>query len=139
LLRLSEEVVMAGVRIRDEKSTGQVESEFRLEDIPTGATLRDLIRTRVREEVARANAAPGRPFRSLVKPVDAEVVANGYVFREPARIDWERQAAAAEEAFLRNGFIVLVGGGQVEELDHELDLDADTEVRFVRLVPLVGG
>jgi hypothetical protein len=59
--------------------------------------------------------------------------------RRPHRIDWERQADAAVEAFGRNGFVVLVGDRQVEDVDEELSLDDASDVAFVRLVPLVGG
>ena len=93
----------------------------------------------MREEVAKHNSDPGREVRTLVQPVGAEVALNGYRLREPRRLDWRKQADAAEEAFGRNGFFVIVGGRQVEELDEELDLEADTEIRFVKLTPLVGG
>ena len=43
------------------------------------------------------------------------------------------------QAFTRNGFFVLVGDRQVESLDEELELKVDTDVSFVKLVPLVGG
>jgi hypothetical protein len=59
---------------------------------------------------------------------------------KPGRqIRWEEQADVAIAAFERNGFFVLVGSGQVDDLDAELDLDDSTDVAFVRLVPLVGG
>jgi hypothetical protein len=127
------------VTVRDESSPGQVSGMLTLDDIPAAITLRDLIRTRVREEVARANAAPGNEFRTLVEPVDAERTLNGYRLREPRRVDWTKQADVAIEAFGRNGFFVLVGGRQVEDLDEELELSPDTEVRFLKLTPLVGG
>lgn len=130
---------MPTVVIRDETSAGKVDWEVILNDIPHRLTLADLIRRRVREEVARANAEPGRDFRTLVKPVDTEATLNGYRCRQPKQIDWERQAAVAEEAFKRNGFFVIVGDRQVEDLDEEIDLTVETDVRFVRLVPLVGG
>lgn len=41
--------------------------------------------------------------------------------------------------FERNGFLVLVDGRQVSELDERIELRADSEVEFVKLVPLVGG
>lgn len=130
---------MPTVVIRDEGSTGTVVHEVRLGVFTRRLTLRDLIRTRVREEVARANLAPGGVFRMLVRPVGAEETLNGYRLRAPRPIDWQTQAEAAEKAFEQNGFFVIVGGRQVEELDEELDLGAETAVRFVRLVPLVGG
>jgi hypothetical protein len=133
--------VAVTVSIRDQAGA-RAEATDALElDIPSALTLRDLMRTRVREEVANANAAAvrGQTFRTLVQPVDAEVTLNGYRLRERRTIDWEQQAAKAEEAFQRNAFFVLVDGRQVEELDDELALTADSDIRFVRLTPLVGG
>ena len=127
------------VTVRDENSPGKVAGTLTLEDIPAALTLRDLISTRVREEVARANAAPGGEFRALVEPVDAERTLNGFRLREPRHVDCEQQADVALEAFGRNGFFVLVGGRQVDDLDEELELGADTDIRFLKLTPLVGG
>jgi hypothetical protein len=129
------------VAIRDQAGA-RATAEPALElDIPAASTLRDLIRTRVREEVAKANAAisEGRAFRTFVQPTEAEATLNGYRLRRSRRIDWRRQADEAERAFGRNGFFVLVDGRQVEDLDEVLALTADSEVRFVRLTPLVGG
>jgi hypothetical protein len=39
----------------------------------------------------------------------------------------------------RNGFFVLVGDRQAESLDEPFEVKADTEVSFVKLMPLVGG
>jgi hypothetical protein len=130
---------MPTVLIRDEKPVGNLEGQTVLENVPQRIKLRDLIRTRVRDEVARANLAPKVLFWSLVKPVDAEVTLNGYQMRNKNVINWEAQAAAAEKAFQRNGFFVLVGDRQIVDLDDELDLTGEADIRFVRLVPLVGG
>lgn len=104
------------VQIIDMSGTGRVGATTVLEGIPSEITLRDLVRTRVREEVARSNAAP-----------------------KQRRVDWEPQADRAIEAFERNGFFVLVDDRQVTELDEELTLTADSDIRFVRLVQLAGG
>jgi len=110
-----------------------------LDDVPNPVLLRDLIRHRVREEVAAFNARPSSRFNGLVQPTDSEHTLNGYALRRPRRLDWEAQAESAVEAFMHNGFFVFVGGRQVDDLDEELTL-ADTDVvSFVRLVPLVGG
>jgi hypothetical protein len=133
--------VAVTVSIRDQAGA-RANAEPALElDVPAAVTLRDLIRTRAREEVAKANAAigAGQAFRTLVQPTEAEVTLNGYRMRKGKTIDWQRHAEKAEEAFGRNGFFVLVDGRQVEELDEELALMADSEISFVRLTPLVGG
>jgi hypothetical protein len=63
-LRLAEKrsLMSLSVTIRDESSPGRESGSFLLEGISTRITLRDLIRTRVREEVAKANAEPGASF-----------------------------------------------------------------------------
>lgn len=124
--------------IHDETATGRVVGTLEL-DVPGTVTLRELIRLRVREEVARHNARPVERFHGLVRPTAAEEDLNGYLMPAPARIDWERQADAAVTAFGRNGFFVLVGDRQVEDLDAELTLDEASHVTFVRLIQLVGG
>lgn len=126
------------VDIRDERTGGGAPTTITLV-LPGRITLRDLILTRVREEVAAYNLAPSTNFNGLVKPVDAEETINGFRLAVPRRLDWQEQARVAEESFLRNGFFVIVGDRQVDDLDEELELTADTEVRFVRLTPLVGG
>lgn len=125
--------------VTDATATGKETARLLLEGLPSPLTLRDLIRFRVREEVARHNASPAPRFNGLVQPLDAEAHLNGYVLPRTRRLDWEVQAATAIQAFKRNGFFVFVGERQVDDLDQELSLaDADV-VSFVRLVPLVGG
>jgi hypothetical protein len=130
---------MASVVFRDETATGRALEEFSLPGLPERISARELVRLRVREEVARYNAAPSHHFRGLVKPTDAEVELNGYRMRTARTLDWERQADAAEAAFARNGFLLLVGDRQIEDLGTEIDLTSDPVVSFVKLVPLVGG
>ncbi|XVQ08668.1 hypothetical protein ACQP1W_39875 [Spirillospora sp. CA-255316] len=130
---------MPAVTFRDETATGKELASFQVGDLPGSMTARELIRLRVREEVARHNARPVHRFNGLVRPDDAEADLNGYRLREPRRLDWERQADVAERAFLSNGFFMLVGDRQVEDLDEAVDLAGDPDLVFIRLVPLVGG
>lgn len=129
---------MAGVTILDGLK-GKESGELTLPHLPPAISLRELIRTRVREEVAKYNADASGTFRGLVAPEGSEQTREGFKIRRGRLVDWQKQADVAVEAFQRNGFFVLVDGRQVTELDEELELDADSEVRFVRLVPLVGG
>ncbi|PZG20696.1 hypothetical protein [Nonomuraea aridisoli] len=130
---------MTTVTFRDESATGKPLDEFTLPGLPERISARELVRLRVREEVARYNAAPAARFRGLVRPVDAEVELNGYRMKAARRIDWERQADLAEAAFRRNGFLLLVGDRQIDDLSETIDLTVDPVVSFVKLVPLVGG
>ncbi|MGV9345803.1 hypothetical protein ACWDSD_13510 [Streptomyces spiralis] len=130
---------MATVTFRDETATGKALTEWEVAGLPDRMTVGELIRLRVREEVARHNARPSDRFNGLVRPDDAETELNGYRLRETRRIDWERQAEIAERAFLSNGFFVLAGDRQVEDLDEVVDLTADPDLVFIKLVALVGG
>ncbi|MFI5685398.1 hypothetical protein [Streptomyces sp. NPDC051636] len=130
---------MATVTFRDETATGKPVTEWEVTGLPDRMTVRELIRLRVREEVARHNARPSNRFNGLIRPDDAETELNGYRLREPRRIDWERQAEIAERAFLANGFFVLAGDRQVEDLDEVVELTADSDLVFIKLVALVGG
>ncbi|MEV4222328.1 MULTISPECIES: hypothetical protein [Nonomuraea] len=125
---------MATVTFRDETAAGRPLAEFELPGLPESIPARELLRLRVREEVARHNARPEARFTGLVRPSAAEAELNG-----PRRLDWEKQADAAERAFLRNGFVLLVGDRQIEDLAEVVDLTADPVVSFIKLVPLVGG
>ncbi|MGC5030010.1 hypothetical protein [Micromonospora sp. DT229] len=131
---------MATVTFVDESTAGARTPAWALQIFEERLTLRELIRRRIHQEVAEYNAATSAPRRLLVQPTSTERALNGDpVQRSHRRVDAARQVALAEEAFGRNGFVVLVGDRQVEELDDEVDLRRDTEVTFLKLVALVGG
>lgn len=127
------------VKIIDVSGAGRVGATTLLEGVASSITLRDLVRTRVRDEVARFNVVPQEVFQGLVMPEGALPTAAGFRLPKQRRLDWEQQADRAVEAFGRNGFFVLVDDRQVTDLDEELALTADSDIRFVRLVQLVGG
>lgn len=102
-------------------------------------TAREILRRRVFEEVSRFNATRGQIFQGLVQPSDTERALNGYKLKKPRTLDWHEQFEQAVQAFEKNRFLLLVGDRQVESLDEELMLGAETEITFLKLVPLVGG
>jgi hypothetical protein len=130
---------MTAVRFVDETTAGERSAGWIMEIFEERLTLRELIRRRIYQEVAEHNAAPRKVFRGLVQPTAVEAALNGQRSDEPRRIDPERQVELATAAFARNGFVVLVGDRQVEELDDLVELRRDTEVTFLKLVALVGG
>ena len=129
----------ATLTIHDETSSGQKTNTFTLDCLTERMTVRELIRARIYQEVQDYNLKEPEYFRGLVQPTEAERVLNGYKLRAKRKIDWKEQFARALEAFDRNGFFVLVGEKQAESLDQQFDVKVDTEVSFVKLVPLVGG
>lgn len=125
--------------IHDETAAGQKTNTFTLDCLTERMTVRDLIRARIYQEVQDYNQKAPEYFRGLVEPTEAERVLNGYKLKAKRKIDWQEQYQKALEAFQRNGFFVLVGEKQAESLDQEFEVKVDTEVSFVKLVPLVGG
>ena len=129
----------ATLTIHDETAAGQKTNTFTLDCLTERMTVRELIRARIYQEVQDYNQKAPEYFRGLVEPTNAERVLNGYKLKARRKIDWQEQFQRALEAFGRNGFFVLVGDKQAESLDQEFEIKVDTEVSFVKLVPLVGG
>ena len=102
-------------------------------------TLRELIERRIEEEVAAINA--GRSdVRPLVMPTRQEARLNGAKSVEAAQpVDPRKQLEAAITAFARTRIVVIVDGRQATDLDQQIAVTPQTEVRFIKLVPLVGG
>jgi hypothetical protein len=123
-----------------DKTPGHTQSTaWVLEVAEAVLTAREILRRRVFEEVSRYNAHHKEVFQGLVQPTDTERVLNGYKLHAPRRLDWNEQFQQALQAFKKNTFVLLVGDRQVEDLDEELMLSPETEVTFLKLVPLVGG
>ena len=128
------------VTIFDETLSGERTGSVRLDLLSSTLTLRELIRRRVFEEVQEYHAAPPSAlFHGLVTPTGAELNGPKSLNVVKRSVDWEAQYERALSAFTRNGFFVLVGDRQVEDLDEELTLEVDTFVSFIKLIPLVGG
>jgi hypothetical protein len=127
------------IRVCDEAIPGQRSPAqwVTLEQVQT--TPREIIRTRVREEVERHNRSLPEVFTGLVQPEESERILNGFRMKRLRPLDWEAQFQRACAGFEGNGFLLLVDGRQVTELDERLEITADSEVQFIKLVPLVGG
>jgi hypothetical protein len=128
--------------VHDETATGSVTNELTLDVLSESITVRELIRSRVYQEVQDYHLRQRQgdaSFRGLVTPTDAERALNGVRLRMPREIDWKQQLEKACDAFTRNGFFILIDDRQAESLDETITLRHDTKVSFVKLVPLVGG
>ncbi len=130
---------MATLQICDATPSGTKVATFTLRELDERLTVRELIRARIYQEVQDYNLSGGTHFRGLVQPTGSEASPAGFRFGRRRPLDWEEQYRRALEAFERNGFFVLVGDRQAESLDDGFEVTAETEVSFVKLVPLVGG
>jgi hypothetical protein len=141
----TEDFMAATLTVRDETTTGDTISSFPLEFPTERITVRDLIRERVYQEVQDYNRRGDATFRGLVQPAGAEQVQGdnrkSFTYRLPRRreINWKEQFENAIEAFVKNGFFILIDNKQAEELDQEVIISRGTQVSFIKLVQLVGG
>ena len=125
--------------IRDETAAGELLGQTVLEFLTERITVRELIRSRVYQEVQDYNTRKPDHFTGLVQPSDAERTLNGFTLRKPREVDWREQFRLATEAFEQNRVMILINDRQAEGLDETIDLTPQTQVSFLKLVPLVGG
>jgi hypothetical protein len=128
--------------VRDETPAGETGHEFALEFLTETITVRELIRSRVYQEVQDYNVRQRMtgPFRGLVQPRVHEVACEGLpVATAPRPIDWQQQYERAVEAFEHNQVLILIDDRQAELLDETFTIRPDTSVTFLRLTLLVGG
>ena len=128
----------ATLTVRDETVTGELLDETVLEVPAERTTVRELIRSRVYQEVKDYNLKQPEYFRGLDQPTDAEKTLNGYRIGKARQVDWKQQFGAAA-AFGQHRILVLVDDRQATDLDEEIVIAPGTQVSFLKLVPLVGG
>jgi len=133
--------------IRDETASGRPLNELSLDFLTERITVRELIRSRVYQEVKDHNvraavaAQTGRApaYRGLVQPDADETALTAAQPKPPREIDWKRQFEVALDAFARNAFVILLDDRQLKELDEPIEIRPGGIVSFVKLTPLVGG
>ena len=103
-------------------------------------TVEEIISLRVRAEVSIHNRESKEGiFRGIVQPSGAEVMLNGTRVSRFRPVDADDQVKLALQAFAKQRLMILLPGGQAESLDQKVELSDGEEIRFLRLVPLVGG
>jgi len=102
-------------------------------------TVKELITERVLQEVENYNSKLPEYYNGLIEPTDAERTLNGYKIHTNRTIDGEKQVYTALDAFMKNGYFVLIDNLQAESLEQKVKISHDTKVSFIKLTPLVGG
>lgn len=137
---------MTTVVMRDEGMTGQRLSEFSLDLLTETVTVRELLRSRVHQQVKDHNVQRRGALQGIVEPSPDEQRLNEQRPNEQRRsqrdvpaIDWKPYFERAADAFEQNLILVLVDNRQMESLDQQVELKSGSEVVFLRLTPLAGG
>ncbi len=127
------------LRVWDEAIPGQRVGAGSITCESGAITARELIRSRVEQEVQRYNQSLPEVFQGLVQPEESERILNGFRMTERKPLHSEVQFRRACQSFESNGFLLMVDGRQIGDLAAVLDLKAESEIQFVKLVPLIGG
>ncbi len=128
---------MARVEMRDLSPGGHQLSGATVEGLPDRASIREILTTRIRAEVAAYNEDPGRLYRGLVQPEDAVRYSDGFRMPNPRPLDAERLLTATEEAVRAGVVIFHVGDLAVDDLEHEVDLNEHQQLTTVLRRPIV--
>ncbi len=127
------------ITIRDETTGGKTLREFTLEMPAERTTVRELIRSRVYQEVKDINANQPQVFPGLIQPTEAEMALNGSEVGKKRNVDWKRQFERTLAAFRSSQILVLLDDRQLESLDEEFEVKPGTQISFLRLTLLTGG
>ena len=127
------------ITISDTTGVGKVVNTIDVLLQQESVRVRDIIEARVLKEVGDYNNNTPEYFNGLVQPTHAEKTLNGYRMKDRRKIDPEKQVYIALDAFQKNGYFILVDNKQVETLEQQVQVSSSTRIRFVKLVPLVGG
>ena len=127
------------ITIKDEAFAGKILQEIILNFKSELVSVKEIITERVRCEVDNYNLKLPEYFNGLIEPSDAEKTLNGYKLKPKKLIDPEKQVYIALDAFLKNGFFVLIDDVQSENLEQMVELRHDTMISFIKLTPLIGG
>ncbi len=123
--------------IKDEAISGKVLNEIALKFETEYITVKELIAKRIEEEVHRyQNDIDSYTRQGLVLPTNLEKRLNK---KSKQSIDLEKQIYIAFDAFLKNGFFILIDNEQVSELEQKFLVDETSDITFIKLTPLVGG
>jgi hypothetical protein len=133
--------MLTKIKVQDETTFSLGKPENVLNVFVNGETItvRELIRSRIFQEVETYNQQLPKSFHLFVQPNDAKRKLNGYQMKKPRLIDSQAQYELALQAFENNGFLILAGDWQVGGLEDEIRLHPGTEVTFLKLAPIFGG
>ena len=129
----------AKLLISDETVGGERSRSWELELPAERLSVRELIRSRIYQEVQDFNVRCAQDFVGLIQPEGAEKILNGWRLKKHRALDWKRQFELALEAFEANQVVILADDRQVESLVEEIVIRSDSQVVFLRLAMLVGG
>lgn len=131
---------MLTLNVLEKTATGAERDDFQV-CLPNGEmTVRDLICRCVDFRLSAIRELPvGSQRYTCLVPNDDERLLNGDKPRKRPELDVQKHYERVFQAFDSNQIMLFVDGHQFENLDDEIVVTPDSQVTFLKLVPLVGG
>ncbi len=131
------------VKGSEQSIIGGIVDDFQLELSGERVTAKELIRSRVFQKVKDYNASQSQredyTSDKLVPRKESELTLNGRRDEMNPMADWQTEFRHAIESFRKNQILVLVDEKQLTNLDEVVQLNATSEISFLRLTVLAGG
>ena len=125
------------VQISDEVIGGDAVT-WQLELADEELTVRELIRSRVYQEVQDANLKRQNQHQLLITLANP-AESSGKRTQAIGNIDWRNHFEQAVVAYDAGRFLLLVDDHQTESLDEVVKVGQLSQITFLKLFPLVGG
>ena len=129
------------VLIRDESMNGETLREYSVSLPAEKITVRELIRSRIYQEVKESNAQTASKKSNSENGFEIAVAERALNGSAPpsAPVDWQRQFEKVADAFCTNRIMIFVDDRQVRSLDETIEISPATKISFLRLTMLMGG
>ena len=122
------------IKILDETTSGTILNQLKLDFLTAKISLCDLITNRVRTEIENQKQSQTPQMYSLIEG-DTDKTESELL--NPDLI--HKKVEFALEMFQKNGFLVLIDDVQMVDLTQEIYLNHQTQITFLKLIPLIGG
>jgi transcriptional regulator of acetoin/glycerol metabolism len=124
------------ISILDQTSSGETLNKIKLEFQTATVKLRDIISGRVRLETKNLLDTSKKPKYSFIERTEVEKLGSNLTNITQLQ---DKKVEYALEMFQKNGYLVLIDDHQATSLDQEVKLTNNTEITFLKLVPLISG
>lgn len=126
---------MPTITLQDASLQDQHQSPWQMDIFEEQSTLREILRSRIYQEVSEYHAKKRSQALCLITPRPVEPQQADAT----PPVDWQIHYEQAITAFQKRRYLVLINGRQITELDASIHLTNQTTITFLKLIPLIGG
>jgi hypothetical protein len=127
------------VLIQEASFSGKILDEIFLEIEQEITSVAEIIANHVIQQVTCSNNQLKKQQKSYQNDFEQELNLHTSRVKNRALFDTEKEIYKANSAFQNKQMIVMIDNKQAQSLEEEVFLNENTTIRFLRLMPLIGG